>query len=46
MSGSSLPEKDFKALSCDELVAWLRAHNMKPEQCQIFEGIINTRSIV
>ena len=38
MSGSPLPEQNVKALSCDGLVVWLKAHNVKPESCQIFEG--------
>jgi len=42
MSGSALP---IKALSCDELVEWLKAHNVKPESCQAFEGIINNMDI-
>jgi len=38
MSGSQLPRQSIKLLSCEELVAWLKAQNVKPEQCQIFEG--------
>jgi len=39
MSGLPLPGKNIKALSCDELVVWLKGHNVTPELCQTFEGI-------
>ena len=38
LPGSPLPGQTVMTLSCDELVIWLKAHNVKPELCQAFEG--------
>jgi len=38
MSRSQLAGKSIKVLSCEELVVWLKEHNVKPELCQAFEG--------
>jgi len=40
MSVLPLTGNNIKMLSCMELVAWLKARDVTPELCQIFEGIV------